>query len=54
LKTLVLKGSSSCKVAEGKGDFGYNAKLMSMLTCCAVILIPKVTRSIENAAQLLE
>jgi chaperonin GroEL len=59
LRTIVenagLEGSVVvAKVAEGKGDFGYNAKTdeyVDMLK--AVLLILKVTRvALENAASV--
>jgi chaperonin GroEL len=44
------------KVAEGSGDFGYNAKTDEYVDMLAAGIIDpkKVTRVVENAASLLE
>jgi chaperonin GroEL len=60
LRTIVenagLEGSVVVKVAEGSGDFGYNAKTDEYVDMLAAGIIDpkKVTRVVENAASLLE
>jgi chaperonin GroEL (HSP60 family) len=55
LRTIENAGlEGSVVVAEGSGDFGYNAKQTSMDMLAAGIIDPKITCSIENAARLLE